>query len=59
MQRSAPVPTVTGREGIFATYGPPFDLRADLLLAAALAPTAPLRATFSGVPFLSLLGRTP
>jgi hypothetical protein len=44
---------------IFAEYGPPFDLRSDMLFAAALAPAGPLRATFPGVPFLSLAGRTP
>jgi hypothetical protein len=44
---------------VLARYGPPFDLASDLLFALALAPTAPLRCTFPGVPFLTLFGRTP
>jgi hypothetical protein len=55
---AAPAPA-RPRDGIFAVYGPPFDLRSDLLFAAALAPTAPLAAAFPGVPFLSALGHTP
>ena len=50
----------TGAEaGIFARYGPPFDLTSDMLLALALCSTAPLREAFPSMPFLSLLGRTP
>jgi hypothetical protein len=44
---------------IFAQYAPPFDLTSDMLFALALCPTRPLRRAFPGVPFLSLLGRTP
>jgi len=38
---------------------PPFDFRADLLLVAALVPTAPLRATFPDIALLSAGGRAP
>ena len=44
---------------VFAQFGPPFDLTADLLFTLALCPTPPLRRAFPGVPFLSVLGRTP
>ena len=44
---------------IFDRYAPPFELTTDMLFALALCPTAPLRRTFPGVPFLSLLGKTP
>src|SRR5829696_5279600 len=44
---------------VFEQFRPPFDLRADMLLAVALCPTAPLLERFPGVPFLSVLGRTP
>jgi hypothetical protein len=40
-------------------YLPPFDLTSDMLFALALCPTAPLRRSFPGVPFVSLRGRTP
>jgi hypothetical protein len=45
--------------GIFAQHAPPFDLTSDMLFALALCPTGPLRRTFPGVPFFSLLGHTP
>ena len=44
---------------VFARYGPPFDITADLLFGLALCPSGPLRRAFPGVPFLGLLGRTP
>jgi hypothetical protein len=40
-------------------YRPPFVLTSDIVLVVALAPTGPLRRDFPGVPFLSLLTRTP
>jgi hypothetical protein len=48
-----------GTWAIFDHYSPPFVLTADMLLALALARTAPLRRAFPDVPFLSALGRTP
>ena len=38
---------------------PPFDLTSEMLFVTAFAGTNPLRRTFPGVPFLSLVGRTP
>jgi hypothetical protein len=54
----------TGAEGaagrdILAAYRPPFEFTSDMLFVPALCPTGPLRRAFPGVPFLSLLGRTP
>jgi hypothetical protein len=46
-------------DDIFARYAPPFDVTSDMLLVAALCPTAPLRAAFPSIPFLSVLGKTP
>ena len=46
-------------EPLPAEIHPPFDLTADMLFVAGLAPTQPLRRSFPGVPFLSLFGRTP
>jgi hypothetical protein len=43
----------------FTQYRPPFDLTSDMLLVMALCPSMPLRQTFPGLPFLSLLGKTP
>ena len=40
-------------------YHPPFDLIADLLFVAALARAGDLRGAYPGVPFVSILGRTP
>jgi hypothetical protein len=47
------------RPDALAAYRPPFEVTAGLLVVPALGPTAPLRRAFPGVPFLSLLGRTP
>jgi hypothetical protein len=47
------------RQVKYEEYGPPFDLLSDMLFAFALAPAEPLRATFPGVPFLSVGGRAP
>jgi hypothetical protein len=44
---------------IFAQYAPPFHLTSDMLFVLALCPSRPLRRTFPGVPFVSLLGKTP
>ena len=44
---------------VLERYRPPFDLTADMLFVVALAPTAPLRQVFPGVPFLSAFGKTP
>jgi hypothetical protein len=44
---------------IFVQYAPPFDLTSDMLFALALCPTRPLSQAFPGVPFLSLVGKTP
>lgn len=44
---------------LFSLYTPPIDLTSDMLLAATLCPTGPLKQAFPEVPFLSLLGRTP
>ncbi len=44
---------------IVERYRPPYELTSDMLLVVALAPTRNLRCTFAGVPFLSVLGRTP
>jgi hypothetical protein len=61
LAREIPAGGATGRpgDGIFADYGPPFDLTADFLFVMALAPSEPLRRAFPRVPFLALLGRTP
>jgi hypothetical protein len=40
-------------------YRPPYDLTADMLVVAALCPTAPLRQAFPRVPVLSVRGKTP
>jgi hypothetical protein len=40
-------------------YRPPFVLTSDMLFVLALAPTRDLQRGFPGVPFLSVLGRTP
>jgi hypothetical protein len=45
--------------GALSRYSPPFDVTADTFFCLALCPTAPLRHSFRGVPFLSLFGRTP
>src|SRR5438045_3794312 len=42
-----------------AEIRPPFDLASDMLFVACFVSTAPLRRTYPGIPFLSLLGRTP
>jgi hypothetical protein len=47
------------RTDIFAQYAPPFELTSDMLFVLALCPTAPLHQAFPGVPFLSLVGKTP
>jgi hypothetical protein len=40
-------------------YRPPFVLTSDMLFVMALAPTRHLQRSFPGVPFVSILGRTP
>ena len=40
-------------------YRPPFVLTSDMLFLIALARTRDLQHSFPGVPFLSVLGRTP
>ena len=44
---------------VLTRYVPPFELAADMLFTAALAPAEPLRRAFPRAPFLSLFGRTP
>jgi hypothetical protein len=56
---ASPRPGSPAPAAIFAQYAPPFDLRSDMLFAAALCPTAPLRRAFPDQPFLSLAGHTP
>jgi hypothetical protein len=46
-------------DDVFDRFGPPFDLRADMLVTLVGLPTAPLRRAFPDVPFASVLGRTP
>jgi hypothetical protein len=41
------------------TYQPPYELTADFLFVTALARTVPLQKSFPGIPFLSILGKTP
>jgi hypothetical protein len=43
----------------FNVYQPPFAMTLDALFCVAWCSVAPLKETFPGVPFLSLLGKTP
>jgi len=60
-RENAPTSSQVSREmsDIFAQYAPPFDLTSDMLFVLALCPTRLLSQAFPGVPFLSLVGKTP